>query len=86
MALITNVEINISINDEGIGFVEKEPGMTEVGNYSEVRLPKGVVKNGYIKEPEILLNKLKFNYYNCLRNIYKVNICKYNKVKRSYYL
>ena len=64
MALITNVEINISINDEGIGFVEKEPGMTEVGNYSEVRLPKGVVKNGYIKEPEILLNKLKTIFKN----------------------
>lgn len=64
MALITNVEINISINDEGIGFVEKEPGMTEVSNYSEVRLPKGVVKNGYIKEPEILLNKLKTIFKN----------------------
>lgn len=64
MALINNVELNISINDEGIGFVEKEPGMTEVGNYSEIRLPKGVIKNGYIKEPEILLEKLKTIFKN----------------------
>lgn len=64
MAIINNVELNISINDEGIGFVEKEPGITEIGNYSEIRLPKGVIKNGYIKEPEILLEKLKTIFKN----------------------
>ncbi len=64
MALINTVELNISINDEGIGFVEKEPGMTEIGNYSEIRLPKGVIKNGYIREPEILLEKIKMIFKN----------------------
>lgn len=64
MALLNTVELNISINDEGIGFVEKEPGMTEIGNYSEIRLPKGVIKNGYIKEPEILLEKMKTIFKN----------------------
>ena len=59
MALLTSTELNISINDEGIGFVEKEPGYAEVNSYGEVRLPKGVIKNGYIKEPEILLEKMK---------------------------
>lgn len=52
------LELNLSINDEVIGFVEKEPGKTEIESYGEVRLPKGAIKNGYIKEPTILLEKL----------------------------
>lgn len=55
----SKVEINLSINDEVIGFVEKEPGMREIESYGEIRLPRGVIKNGYIKEPDILLDKLK---------------------------
>lgn len=56
------IELNISINDDVIGFIEKEPGKSEIESYGEVRLPKGVIKKGYIKEPLTLVEKIESIY------------------------
>lgn len=62
MGVVNKNELNLAITDESISFVEKEPGIKEVESYGEVKLPKNVVKNGYIKDPEVLLQKLKTIY------------------------
>ena len=45
-------ELNIAINDNVIGFIEKKPGKSEIESYGEVKLPKGVIERGYIKDPD----------------------------------
>lgn len=59
MGQTSKLELNISITDDVISFVEKEPGIKEVESYGEIKLPRNVVKNGYIKDPEVVLEKLK---------------------------
>lgn len=62
MGVVNKNELNLAITDDSISFVEKEPGIKEIESYGEVKLPRGVIKNGYIKDPEVLLQKLKTIY------------------------
>lgn len=59
MGQTSKLELNISITDDVISFVEKEPGIKEVESYGEIKLPRNVIKNGYIKDPEVVLEKIK---------------------------
>lgn len=52
-------QLSMFFTDDGFGFVERKPGSLEIENFGEVKLNKGTIKNGYIKEPEILLEKIK---------------------------
>ena len=55
-------ELNIAINDNVVGFIEKKPGKSEIESYGEVKLPKGVVERGYIKDPNTLVEKIESIY------------------------
>lgn len=62
MAEAVPVQLNISINDDVVGFIEKKPGNSEIESYGEVKLPKGVVDRGYIKDPITLVDKIQSIY------------------------
>ena len=55
-------ELNIAINDNVVGFIEKKPGKSEIESYGEVKLPKGVIERGYIKDPNTLVEKIESIY------------------------
>ncbi len=55
-------ELNIAINDNVVGFIEKKPGRSEIESYGEVKLPKGVIERGYIKDPNTLVEKIESIY------------------------
>ena len=55
-------ELNLAINDSVIGFIEKKPGKSEIESYGEVKLPKGVIERGYIKDPNTLVEKIESIY------------------------
>ena len=55
-------ELNIAINDNVIGFIEKKPGKSEIESYGEVKLPRGVIERGYIKDPNTLVEKIQSIY------------------------
>jgi len=50
--------IGLFITDNGIAFFSGEIGKSSLA-YDQVDLPKSTIENGYIKEPEVLLDHLK---------------------------
>ena len=59
--MFNSSHIGISISDEAINFVElkKSGGEFELGKFGEKRLPKGVIEDGVIKDPEEVIGILR---------------------------
>lgn len=59
-----NVETNIFIADQSIGFFQYQPKSTYESKFGTLPISSGIIENGYIKDPEGLLLELKTLFSN----------------------